>query len=96
MDTKKIPMFLMLIAGAATSIVPYLKNYELKTMLTVLLVVLILFYILGLIVKKLFDFFEIQSKPKKEEEGEAEGEVIEKEATDAENDKDGKKAQDEK
>lgn len=76
MNTKKIPVILMLVAGAAVSIVTYIMNYELKDALVILLSVLITFYILGFIVKRIFDSFQIASSS--EETGE-EGEVIEKE-----------------
>lgn len=79
MNTKKIPMILMLVAGAAVSIVTYIMNYELKDALVILLSVLIVFYILGMIVKKIFDSFQIVSLSEAKQAGDEEGEVIEKE-----------------
>ena len=50
MDTKKIPLFIMLLAGATACIVTYIYHYNLHDMLVVLLIVLIVFLIVGLIV----------------------------------------------
>ncbi len=87
MKTKNIPVILMLVAGAAVSIVTYVTNYELKSMLAILLAVLILFYIAGLIIRKVFDSFQIEKKEDENaieamEDIEAEGEVIKKEGDD--------------
>lgn len=72
---KLIPPFVMLTAGAATSITMRILHYEMKTMLIILLCVLIGFYIAGCIIKEMLDRFERQI-----EEAELEkGEVIEKE-----------------
>ena len=72
---KLIPPFVMLTAGAATSITMRILHYEMKTMLIILLCVLIGFYIAGCIIKEMLDRFERQI-----EEAEMEkGEVIEKE-----------------
>lgn len=75
---KLIPPFVMLTAGAATSITMRILHYETKTMLIILLSVLIGFYIAGCIIKGMLDRFERQI-----EEAEMEkGEVIEKELAD--------------
>lgn len=76
MKTKPIPSIVMLLAGAVTSIVMFIMHYELKTLLTVLLVVLIVSYIAGLIIKRVLDSFELPEEADISEEGE----VIEKEA----------------
>lgn len=64
----------MLVAGAITSIITYLKNYELMPMLWTLLGVLVGFYVLGVIIEKVLDLFDAQI----EEREKAEGAVIEK------------------
>lgn len=65
----------MLVAGAITSIMTYIKNYELMPMLWTLLGVLVGFYVLGVIIEKVLDLFDAQI----EESKKAEGAVIEKE-----------------
>ena len=72
---RLIPPFVMLSAGAATSITMRILHYEMKTMLIILLCVLIGFYIAGCIIKEMLDRFERQI----EEAYMEEGEVIEKE-----------------
>lgn len=74
---KMLPIILMLTAGAVTSIITYLKDYELTKMLWTLLAVLIIFYLLGLGIKKVLDVFDEQIR--EEERKKDEGSVIEKE-----------------
>ena len=76
MNTKKIPLFIMLLAGAVACIVTYINHYNLHDTLVVLIVVLMVFLILGLIVKKILLSFDIA----KEESVADEGEVVEKAA----------------
>ena len=81
MKTKNIPLLIMLFAGAATSIITLWLHYELIISLVVLLAVLCVFYIIGLIVKKVVDSFETAIKEQKIKEDEAkEGIVVEKES----------------
>lgn len=82
METKQIPLFVMLLAGAVASITTKLMNYELESSLWILLFVLIVFYIVGCVLKRTIDSFESENA-KLAEENESvadEGEVIEKEA----------------
>lgn len=72
---KLIPPFIMLLAGAITSITMRMLHYDMKTMLIILLGVLLGFYIAGCVIKGMLDRFEKQI----EEAGMEEGEVIEKE-----------------
>ena len=74
MDTKKIPLFIMLLAGAVACIVTYLNHYNLHDTLVVLIIVLILFLIIGLVIKKILDKFEINIQEPVSDEGE----VVEK------------------
>lgn len=83
MKTKMIPLILMLVAGGITSIITYLYQYEMKSVLTILLIVLIVFYVFGLIIKKIIDSFEVKEKNEEANEGE----VIEKESIKEENTK---------
>jgi len=72
--TRMIPPLLMLVAGAITSIITYIYNYEIKVMLFTLLFVLIVFYVLGVVVKRILDSLAAQLEKSLNEEGE----VIEK------------------
>lgn len=74
MNTKRIPALIMLLAGAVACIVTYLNHYDLKDMLTTLLWVLLVFFIIGLIVKKIFDSFQMPDENAVDDEGE----VVEK------------------
>lgn len=72
METKNIPTIVMLTAGFVTSIVMYINNYELSVTLQAILIVFLVFYILGLLVKRLLDKF--CPPPKAEEDSEEENE----------------------
>ncbi|MFT3985658.1 MAG: hypothetical protein QM697_17295 [Lachnospiraceae bacterium] len=74
MNTKRIPALIMLIAGAIACIMTYLNHYDLKEMLTTLIWVLLIFLIIGLVVKKILDSFHMPG----ENAVDNEGEVIEK------------------
>ena len=81
MKTKNIPLLIMLFAGAATSIITLWLHYELFISLVILLIVLCVFYTIGLIVKKVIDSFETAIREQKIKEDEAkEGIVVEKES----------------
>lgn len=71
---KLIPPFVMLLAGAITSITMRILRYDTKSMLIILLCVLIGFYFAGCVLKTMLDRFERQI----EEAHMEEGEVIEK------------------
>lgn len=77
MNTRQIPLIVMLVAGAVTSIVTRLMHYELETALWILLAVLVVFYIIGCILKTTIDRFEEENEA---EELYEDGEVIEKES----------------
>lgn len=77
---KLIPPFVMLLAGAITSITMRILHYETKTMLIILLCVLIGFYFVGCVLQTMLDRFERQI----EEAHMEEGEVIEKEPSEQE------------
>jgi Flp pilus assembly protein TadB len=72
---RLIPPFVMLLAGAIVSITMRILNYELQTMLIILLCVLLGFYFVGRILQIMLDRFEQQIQDAHMEEGE----VIEKE-----------------
>lgn len=82
MNRKNLPLILMLTAGAVTCIITYIRQYSVTAKLVSLFLVLLLFYILGSVLKVTLDFFDRQNEEKQQEEQE-EGEVIEKETQDA-------------
>lgn len=79
---KLLPAFVMLLAGAFTSIITYLVRYDSKVALTILLCVLVTFYILGLVLQRVIYKFELANEPVLEEENgettDEEGKVVEK------------------
>lgn len=67
---KLIPPFVMLLAGAIVSITMYALHYKSKDMLLILLCVLFVFYIVGELLKWMFDRFEAQVEERQREAGE--------------------------
>lgn len=74
MNRKKMPLLLMLTAGAVTCIITFIMKYSIIWKLITLLLVLVIFYMLGSILKWILDAFEKQN----EKAALDEGEVIEK------------------
>ncbi len=75
---RLIPPFIMLTAGAVSSILMVMQGrYELHEFLRNLLLILLLFYILGCLLKAVVDLIDRQNTPPEPEEGDGE-EVIEK------------------
>mgnify|MGYP000911235631 CR=1 FL=1 len=74
MNRKYMPLILMLAAGAITSIITYIMNYTTIQKLLALLLVLVVFYILGSVLKGALDAFDAQN----EKAALDKGEVIEK------------------
>ena len=79
MKRRMIPIFLMLLAGAITSIITYIRDYELVKMLWTLLGVLIVFYALGVVIKKTLNLFDEQIEEAEKKAKEAEEKEKEKE-----------------
>ncbi len=77
MERKMIPLALMLVAGAICSIICFIQGYDAVTMLFALLIVLLVFYFLGYVIKRVMDSFEAENEKRSKEEGE----VIAKEAS---------------
>lgn len=75
METKKIPAIVMLLAGAVACIVTYINHYSLEDMLVVLILTLVVFLIIGVVIKLILDSFNI---PNDEDKVDDEGEVVEK------------------
>ncbi len=76
---KLMPVLIMLIAGAATSIITFLLHYDTHKAMWILLGVLIFFYILGIILQKIVYHFEKQIAEEEARIAEEEGKVVEKE-----------------
>ena len=55
MNTKSIPAFIMLLAGAIASILGLMNPYETTEFIIMLIIVLLVFYFLGCIVKLIVD-----------------------------------------
>jgi hypothetical protein len=68
MSRKIIPLLLMLIAGAVTCVVTFLRDDPVIVKLTALLVVMLLFYTFGNILKWALNHFEQQNTPKEEDQ----------------------------
>lgn len=74
LKTKSIPAIIMLIAMAITAIMTFYKRCSVKESLVTILTVMIIFLVLGQIVKMILDRIEILNK----EDANKDGEVIEK------------------
>lgn len=81
MNRKSMPLILMLVAGAITCVITFIKEYSILEKLFSLLIVLIIFYLLGSILKLTLDYFDKENEKKRK----SEGEVIEKESESTEN-----------
>lgn len=55
MKTKSIPVILMLVAGAMACVLGFVYHYETTQFFTMVLTVLVVFYLLGCIVKIIID-----------------------------------------
>lgn len=77
--TSQLPAVIMLLGGAVAAVVTYVRGFSLRETLLIVLITLLGFYILGLILKRIFDSFRIRQKKQEKERGMEEGEVIEKE-----------------
>lgn len=76
MNRKNMPLILMLTAGAVTCIITFIKGYSVPVKLSLLFAVLLLFYVLGSVLRWTLDYFDAQNEKRRKEEGE----VIEKES----------------
>lgn len=90
MKRKYLPLIIMLVAGAVTSMITFIMNYSIVNKLISLLVVLVIFYFLGSILKWALDSFEAQNKKSALDEGE----VIEKENSEETDESDTSKVED--
>ena len=72
MNTRNIPALVMLTAGLVAGIVMFRMHYSLYTMSWVILLVFAVFYVLGCLIRLMFDKFGMQQEKKKEAEPEGE------------------------
>lgn len=86
MNRRYLPLLLMLVAGAVTSIITFIRNYTILQKLIALLVVLIIFFALGSLIKWMLNTFDAQNQKAVLDEGE----VIEKDKAKDEEGKDQK------
>lgn len=75
MNRKTMPLILMLLAGAVTCIITFIMQYSIIKKLVALLIVLLIFYTIGSLLKWVLDTFDKQNAAAALEEGE----VIQKE-----------------
>lgn len=80
MYRKNLPLLLMLTAGAVTCIITFIRKYSTLGKLVSLFVVMLIFFLLGSVLKWTLDYFDAQNEKRRLEEGE----VIEKESEDQE------------
>ena len=69
-----MPLLLMLIAGACTCIITWVRSYSVLSSLVVLFAVMLLFYCLGSAIRLLLDRFDRQNEEKEKQEQEAKAE----------------------
>lgn len=74
MNRKNMPLILMLVAGAVTSVFTFIRQFTILQKLIALLVVLVIFYALGSTLRWVLDTFDKQNEKAVLDEGE----VIEK------------------
>ncbi len=68
MQRNNLPLFFMLIAGTIVSIVMVFNHYALFDMLLRLLLTLLLFFLLGNVLKWCLNYFDKQNRKAQEEE----------------------------
>ena len=90
MNRRYLPLLLMLVAGAVTSIITFVRDFTILQKLIALLAVLLIFFVLCSLIKWMLNTFDEQNQKAALDEGE----VIEKDK--AEEGKDGKESDKEK
>lgn len=74
MNRKNMPLVLMLTAGAVTYVITFIRKYPLQEQLFILLLVLVIFYFLGSVLKGTLDYFDKQNEELEKEAAEEQGE----------------------
>ena len=85
---KLFAPFLMLLSGAITAIVMFIKDYGTTPLLVTVLCVMIFFYLVGAVIQKMIiSYVDLLIEEEQKQEAESEEEAIEEE--DSVSDKDG-------
>lgn len=58
MERNNLPIILMLVAGAVTCVITFIQNDSILKKLAALLIVLIVFYVMGTVIKWMLDEFD--------------------------------------
>lgn len=74
MNRKNMPLVLMLTAGVVTYVITFIRKYPLQEQLFILLLVLVIFYFLGSVLKGTLDYFDKQNEELEKEAAEEQGE----------------------
>ena len=71
METKRIPALVMLLGCLVAAVMSYINHYSLEKMLKTILVALIIFLIMGCVIKGLFDKYipKIEETSETDEDG---------------------------
>ena len=78
MKTKHIPALVMLLGGAVACVVAFINHYSLGDMLSVLSISLMIFLVIGIGIKLVFDSFKLPEVDT--DKVNDEGEVVEKQS----------------
>lgn len=68
MNRKTMPLLLMLTAGAVTCVITFVRNFSILDKLLALLITLVIFYILGSVLKWTLDYFDSRNEKNQEDE----------------------------
>ena len=71
MNRRTMPFILMLVAGAFACVMTYINEYSIIDKLLVLSIVMFVFYLLGVLMKRVLDYFDKQNEEKRKAEEEA-------------------------
>ncbi|MBQ7919963.1 MAG: hypothetical protein IJ324_08510 [Lachnospiraceae bacterium] len=71
MNRRTMPFILMLVAGAFACVMTYIKECSIIDKLLVLSIVMFVFYLLGVLMKRVLDYFDKQNEEKRKAEEEA-------------------------
>lgn len=74
MNRKNMPLMLMLTAGVVTYVITFIREYPLQEQLFILLLVLVIFYFLGSVLKGTLDYFDRQNEELEKKAAEEQGE----------------------
>lgn len=67
MNRRTLPIVLMLVAAAITSVLTYINEYSIINKLMALSITLLVFYFLGVIIRNILDYFDAQNEAARRE-----------------------------